>query len=121
MTRRNRRRKNRSDKLNAPVLLGPICPGQADVKVADTTLNAALVLLKNGAVVGYGGAEPGDATLDIAPQFAFANGDKVSVVQYIGPITSPGSNIVLVNCSPQNVVTQHNDNAGRARSCTRPN
>jgi LGFP repeat len=98
-------------KLNAPVVLGPICPAQPDVKVADTTLNATLVLLKNGAVVGYGGAEPGDATLDIAPQFAFANGDKVSVVQYIGPITSPGSNIVLVNCSPQNVVTQHNDNA----------
>ena len=89
----------------------PDLPGPADVKVADTTLNATLVLLKNGAVVGYGGAEPGDATLDVVPQFAFADGDKVSVVQYIGPITSPGSNIVTVNCSPQNVVTQHNDNA----------
>ena len=97
--------------LTPPVLLGPICPDQTDVKVSGTTLNATLVLLKNGSIVGYGGAAPGDAVLDVAPPNAFAVGDKVSVVEYIGTIVAHSSNIVTVNCAAQNVVTQHNDNA----------
>ena len=98
-------------KLTPPVLLGPICPGQAGVKVNDTTLTATLVLLKNGAVAGYGGATPGTADLDIAPPDDFAVGDKVSVVEYIGTIIAPTSNVITVNCAKQNVVTQHNNNA----------
>jgi hypothetical protein len=91
--------------LDAPVLLGPICPGQAAVQVSNTTLNATLVLFKNGAIVGYGGAAPGDAWLTIAPPNAFAANDSVQVLQYINAITSPKSNSVKVDCT--NAVTYH--------------
>ena len=91
--------------LDAPVLLGPICPGQAAVQVSDTTLNATLVLFKNGAVVGYGGAAPGDAWLTIAPPNAFSANDTIQVLQYINAITSPKSNSVKVDCA--NAVTYH--------------
>jgi hypothetical protein len=94
-----------------PVLLGPICPDQSIVKVRNTTIDATLVLLNNGVVVGNGGAAPGDALLSIAPPSSFAVGDTVQVVEYIGTLISPNSNVVTVNCAPQNVVTQHNDNA----------
>jgi hypothetical protein len=90
-----------SNKIPAPVLLGPICPGSASVTVANSTINAALVLTLNGAVVGYGGAGLGDVTLNIAAPAVFATGDKVQIVEYF---TDPGSpppvksNIVLVGC-----------------------
>ena len=94
-----------------PVLVGPICPAQSVVTVRNTTIDATLVLLKNGVVVGNGGAAPGDVPLAIAPPSAFAVGDQVSVVEYIGTLVSPSSNVVTVNCAAQNVVTQHNNNA----------
>jgi hypothetical protein len=91
--------------LEAPILLGPICPGQAAVEVRGSTPNATLVLLRNGAVAGYGGAAPGDVPLTIAPSQAFAINDTVEVLQYINAITSPKSNNVKVGCT--NVVTYH--------------
>lgn len=91
--------------LTAPLLLGPICPGQTAVEVRDSTLNATLVLLKNNVVVGYGGAAPGDVPLTIAPPNAFALNDTVQVLQYINAITSPKSNTVKVGCT--NVQTYH--------------
>lgn len=94
--------------LSAPLLLGPICPGQPAVQVRNSVLNATLVLLKNGAVVGYGGAAPGDVPLTIAPPNAFAANDTVEVVQYINAITSPASNIVKVGCT--DAVTYHYNN-----------
>src|SRR5258708_3528670 len=97
--------------IPAPVLLEPICPAQAAVRVRNTTINATLVLLKNGVVVGNGGAAPGDVQLSIAPPASFTTGNTVSVVEYIGSIVSPTSNAVTVNCAAQNVVTQHNNNA----------
>jgi len=97
--------------IPAPVLLEPICPAQAAVSVRNTTIDATLVLLKNGVVVGNGGAAPGDVPLSIAPPASFATGDTVAVVEYIGSIVSPTSNVVTVNCAVQNVVTQHNNNA----------
>ena len=94
-----------------PVLVGPICPAQSVVTVRNTTIDATLVLRKNSVVVGNGGAAPGDVPLSIAPPSAFAVGDQVSVVEYIGALVSPSSNVVTVNCAAQNVVTQHNNNA----------
>jgi len=97
--------------LPAPKLIGPICPGQAAAIVANSTLNANLVLLKNGAVVGYGGAAPGNVPLDIIPHESFQTSDKVQVVEYIAAspsdIINASSNIVTVEC--ENVVTYHND------------
>lgn len=93
--------------LPAPELLGPICPGQAQVYVRDSTINAILVLLKNGTVVGYGGAAPGDVPLDLAPPNSFAENDTVQVVEYIGAIVAY-SNKIIVGCT--HVATYHNNN-----------
>jgi hypothetical protein len=93
-------------RLNPPKLVAPICPGQHAVTVRDSTMNATLVLLKNGVVVGYGGAGPGDVPLDIAPIASFAENDTVEVVEYLGGILTT-SNTVKVGC--QDVITYHND------------
>ena len=84
-----------------PVLLGPICPGSGSVTVAKSTVNAALVLLLNGSVVGYGGSGLGDVTLNIAPPAVFASADKVQIVEYFTTSGSPPpvfSNIMTVGC-----------------------
>ena len=93
--------------IPAPTLVGPICPGQSSATVRNTTINATLVLLKNGVVIGYGGAAPGDVPLDVAPPAAFVQGDVIQVVQYIGSLVVL-SNKVIVGCT--NAVTYHNDN-----------
>ena len=90
-----------------PVLVGPICPHDSDAVVRNSTINATLVLLMNGAIVGYGGAGPGDVPLDIAPPSVFAQNDKVQVVEYINTLVA-FSNEVVVGCT--NVTTYHNDN-----------
>jgi hypothetical protein len=99
--------------LPAPIVLGPICPKAHVATVRGTTINAIVVLMRNGQIIGYGGAAPGDVTLAFAPPRVAANGDVITAVQYIGGVISPTSNEVHVNCFPQNVVTQHNDNARR--------
>jgi hypothetical protein len=97
-----------TNKLPAPVLLAPICPKAPYATARNTTIDATLVLLKNGAVAGNGGAAPGDVPIGIAPPGAFAKGDKVQVVQYIGTVVSPPSNTVIVDCD--SVTTYHYDN-----------
>ena len=99
--------------LPAPIVLGPICPKAHFATVRGTTINAIVVLMRNGQLIGYGGAGPGDVTLAFAPPNAAVNGDVITAVQYIGSVISPASNEVHVNCFPQNVVTQHQDNARR--------
>ncbi len=94
--------------IAAPVLLGPICPGQTAAMVSNSVLNATLVLRKNGVVVGYGGAAPGDVPLTIAPHNAFAQNDTVDVVQYINAVVSAPSNSIKVGCTDD--VTYHNNN-----------
>ena len=94
-----------------PLLVGPICPMQGSVRILNPTPNATLVLFKNKDPAGNGRARPGDASLTIVATSRLAVGDRVSVVEYVGSIAGARSNIVIVNCFPQNVVTQHNDNA----------
>lgn len=90
-----------------PVLVGPICPHDPDAVIRNSTINATLVLLKNGAIVGYGGAAPGDVPLDLAPPAVFAQNDNVQVAEYIDTLVT-FSNEVIVGCT--NVNTYHNDN-----------
>jgi hypothetical protein len=92
--------------LPPPKLVGPICPHQPAAFVADSTINATLVLLKNGIIVGYGGAAPGEVPLDLAPGAKFNINDKVRVAEYIGSIVAY-SNTVTVGC--HDVLTYHND------------
>jgi hypothetical protein len=66
------------------------------------------VLIKNtSTLVGYGGAAPGDAALNLAPPNVLAMNDKVQVAEYIGNIVAV-SNVVTVGC--HDVITYHNDN-----------
>lgn len=85
--------------IPAPELLGPICRGQSAAFVRKSTVNAALVLLKNGSTAGYGGAALGDVPLDIAPPAAFEDTDKIQVAEYFTNSSSPPvvkSNTVIV-------------------------
>jgi hypothetical protein len=96
-------------KLQTPILVGPICPGQTFVTVRGTTPNGGILALMDSAralPIGYGGAEPGDATLDVAGGVAIKAGDTITVVEYIGSDVVT-SNAVRVGC--QDVLTYHND------------
>ncbi len=95
-----------TNNIPPPTLVGPICPGQPAAIVRNTTINATLVLVKNGTVVGYGGAGPGDVPLDLAPPSSFGQNDVVQVVEYIGTNVIL-SNTVTVGCT--NTITYHND------------
>ena len=66
------------------------------------------MLIKNtSTLIGYGGAAPGDAALNLAPPNVLAMNDKVQVAEYIGNIVAV-SNVVTVGC--HDVITYHNDN-----------
>jgi hypothetical protein len=95
-----------TETIPEPLLLGPICPRQSAAFVRNSTINATLVLLKNGMVVGYGGAAPGDVPIDIAPPASFGQADTVQVAEYIHT-SVVFSNQVIVGCT--DVVTYHND------------
>jgi hypothetical protein len=92
--------------IPVPTLVGPICPGQPGAIVRNTTINAFLVLRKNNVTVGYGGAGSGDVPLNLAPPAAFAQGDIVQVIEYIGANVVL-SNQITVGCT--NTLTYHND------------
>jgi hypothetical protein len=64
---------------------------------APKLVSPILVLVKNGAIVGYGGAAQGDVPLGIAPPATFALNHKVQVVEYIGSDVAL-SNTVTVGC-----------------------
>jgi hypothetical protein len=93
-------------RLSPPILVAPVCPGQTAVIVRKSTINATLVLLKNGVPIGYGGATPGDAPLDLAAFATLANNDNLQVAEYIGSVSAL-SNPVKVEC--RDVATYHND------------
>lgn len=97
-----------TDNIPTPTLVGPICPGSPGVIVRDSTINATLVLTKNGTsnVVGYGGAASGDVPLNLAPPNSFVQGDVIQVVEYIGSNVVL-SNKIVVGCT--NTITYHND------------
>ena len=84
-------------RLRAPIVLAPICDGSRFVIVRGTTLNAIVVVMRNGSIVGYGGAGPGDVILGLGAGTSLNAGDVVTAIQYIGSIVSPTSNSVTVS------------------------
>jgi len=99
-----------STRLPAPEIVRPVCRGDKYVRVDGTVLNASVVLMRGGTIIGYGGAVPGRLTLAVGPGVSLTDGDDIRAIQYIGTIISPASNAV-VECAAENVITQHNDNA----------
>lgn len=105
-----------STTLPAPIIVPPVCRGSHYATIRNTIINANVVLFRNGFPAGYGGAVLGDLVLALGGGQTWDEGDEVTALQYIedkGVITviSPVSAPVYVNCAPENVVTQHNDNA----------
>lgn len=82
--------------LGALIVVGPICAGARFVVVRATTINANVVVMRNGGIVGYGGAAPGDVILALGGNNSLNVGDVVTAIQYIGPTISPTSNTVTV-------------------------
>lgn len=78
-------------KLEAPQVLAPICDGQQYAVIRNTTVNATVVLFRNGGVVGYGGAAGGDVILALGGGAKFNGGDQVIARQYMGMTLSPPS------------------------------
>jgi hypothetical protein len=98
--------------LDPPVLVSPICPQANTITVRHATLNAVVVLFKEGdpVPVSVAGAAPGEFEIGVAPGYSPAIGDKLYLRQYISAILSGESNHVRVgDC--RDVVTQHNDNS----------
>jgi hypothetical protein len=82
--------------LPAPVVVGPICDGARFVVIRNTIVNATVVLMRNGSIVGYGGAVPGDLILALGGGQVLHTGQAVTAIQYMGPTISPTSNTVTV-------------------------
>jgi hypothetical protein len=100
-----------TESLPAPHLGAPICEGSRFVTVDGTVLNANVVLLRAGHIIGYGGAVLGTLRLAAGAGVTLTSGDVLTVIQYIGTVISPASNPVTVGCGAgADVVTQHNDN-----------
>ncbi|SEE40939.1 Transglutaminase-like superfamily protein [Streptomyces sp. 2231.1] len=85
-----------SGTLQAPTILGPICHGAQYVVVRDTTINANVVILRNGQTVGYAGAAPGDVVIALGSNIQLHAGDVVTALQYMGDTVSPTSHGVTV-------------------------
>jgi hypothetical protein len=82
--------------LNAPTVVGPICAGSQFVVVRDTTVNATILLFRNGGLVGTGGAGPGDIVVAIGGNSHWNANDVVTARQSMGNTLSPPSNSVTV-------------------------
>jgi hypothetical protein len=96
--------------LKAPTIVPPVCEGTHYVTVRDTYPNSIVVLFRNGVIAGMAGGILGDLTMALGGGLTFSLGDEIHVIQYVGSVISPASSSVFANCSPQNAVTQHNDN-----------
>lgn len=83
-------------RLEAPVLVGPICARARFVVIRATMINAIVVVMRNGSIIGYGGAVPGDLILALGGNVSLNAGDNITVIQYIGQTVSPPSNTVTV-------------------------
>jgi hypothetical protein len=82
--------------LQAPRIKTPICPGTQYVRIANTTINARVVLFVDGQIAGYGGAVSGELILGVGGGNALQPGQTVEAVQYMGSNVSPRSNSVTV-------------------------
>ena len=83
-----------STELRAPKIVGPVCDTDTTVRVRGSILNATVLLLRDGDVAGVAGAQLGDFLMATGEHFNA--GDALTVLQYMGPTTSPESDPVQV-------------------------
>jgi hypothetical protein len=82
--------------LPALEVLDPICAGSQFVVIRHSVVNANVVVLRNGSVVGYGGGVPGDLVLGLGGGVHLAAGDHLTAYQYFGSVLSLVSNTATV-------------------------
>jgi hypothetical protein len=85
--------------LHRPIVVEPICDGSQFVIVRDTTINANVVVLRNGNPAAYGGAGPGDVILALGSNATLSAGDTITAIQYVGSTFSQTSAPVTVASS----------------------
>jgi transglutaminase-like putative cysteine protease len=78
-------------RLEAPQVLGPICVGARFVVIRYSTINATVVVLRNGQPMTHGGAAPGDLVLQLGQNASLNVGDVVTALQYMDVSISPTS------------------------------
>jgi hypothetical protein len=83
-------------KLATPEVLGPVCPDARHVVVRNTTVNATVVVLRNGGPVGYGGAGPGDVVIQLGAGITLQPGQQISAVQYLGSAVSFSNTVPVI-------------------------
>jgi hypothetical protein len=83
-------------RLNAPQVLGPICPGARFVVIRGSQINATVVVRRNGLIMTHGGASPGDLVLHLGQNASLNAGDAVTAFQYMNGTVSPTSAPVIV-------------------------
>jgi hypothetical protein len=88
---------SRDQQLQAPQIETPICPGTQYLRIANTTVNARVVLFVDGQIAGYGGAVPGELILGVGGGNTLQPGQTVEAVQYMGSNVSPQSNTETVS------------------------
>jgi transglutaminase-like putative cysteine protease len=84
-------------RLEAPQVLQPICGGARFVVIRGSTINATVVVLRNGQPMTHGGAAPGDLVLQLGQNTALNAGDVVEALQYMNGTISPTSTGVTVS------------------------
>jgi len=100
-----------SASLPQPTIIPPVCAGTPSVTVRDTVINSIVVVFRNGQIATMAGGIPGDNQITLGGGATWTLGDEIRAVQYVGNVISPSSSSVFVDCAPQNVLTQHNDNS----------
>ena len=85
-----------SAKLQPPVIVGPICAGARHVVVRGSTINATVVLFRNGQAITHGGAAPGDLVLALGQNVSLGAGSVVTARQYMNGSISEESAPVTV-------------------------
>ena len=83
-------------RLEALQVLGPICVGARFVVIRDSTINATVVVLRNGQPMTHGGAAPGDIVLQLGQNASLNVGDVVTALQYMNGSISATSDLVIV-------------------------
>ena len=85
-----------SARLEAPLVLGPICAGARYVVVRNSTINATVVILRDGSPMTHGGAAPGDLVLQLGQNATLPAGARIEALQYMDGNVSPLSPPVIV-------------------------
>lgn len=80
-----------SEPLDPPTVRPPICPHSRHVRVADTVVNATVVLFVDGSIAGYGGARDDEVVLTVGGGNRLRPGQQVRALQYMGSRVSPKS------------------------------